>query len=259
MVMSRRFGLYVAVGALSLAAAPAHASHIPGATYRGTAATGGTVELDVSADGAAVTRLVATDVRSSCGVAVSKTFTGSLPIVNHAFSSDPTDLIRFEGSFPAPGQASGALLPSLCPDPAVSWAAATDAAAVTPPQPDGTAPDGTAPALNVRARRSQRLGRGGRIRLRVGCPAEACRVVAGGSVSLPAARLAPFRLKPASAGLARGGSSRLEPRLGRRALEAALRALRGGRRVRVAVEVSAVDAAGNRSVERLSIRLRARR
>jgi hypothetical protein len=254
MVVLRRFGLYAAVGALSLATAPAHASHIPGATYRGTAASGGTVELDVSADGAAVTRLGVTDVRSSCGVAVSMTFTGSLPIVNHAFSSDPADLIRFEGSFPAPGQASGALFPALCPTPAVSWAAATDAAAITPPPPDGTAPD-----LNVRARRSQRLGRGGRIRLRVGCPAEACRVVAGGSVSLPAARLAPFRLKPASAALARGGSARLEPRLGRRALEAALRALGAGRRVRVAVEVSAVDAAGNRTVERLSIRLRARR
>jgi hypothetical protein len=252
--MLRRFGLYVAVGALSLATAPAHASHIPGATYRGTAATGGTVELDVSADGAAVTRLGVTDVRSSCGVAVSMTFTGSVPIVNHAFSSDPADLIRFEGSFPAPGQASGALLPFSCPNPAVSWVAATDAAAITPPQPDGTAP-----ALNVRARRTQRLGRGGRIRLRAGCPAEACRVVAGGSVSVQAARAGRFRLKPASAALARGGSARLEPRLGRRALEAALRALGAGRRVRVAAEVSAVDAAGNRAVERLSIRLRARR
>jgi hypothetical protein len=252
--MLRRFGLYAAVGALVLVSAPAHANHIPGATYRGTAANGGTVEFDVSADGAAVTRLVATDVRSSCGATVSKTFTGSLPIVNHAFSSDPADLIRFEGSFPATGQASGALVDGLCPNPAVSWAASTDAAAIMPPPPDGTAP-----ALNVRARRSQRLGRGGRIRLRVGCPAEACRVVAGGSVSLPAARLAPFRLKPASAGLARAGSARLEPRLGARALEAALRALGAGRRVRVAVEVSAVDAAGNRSVERLSIRLRARR
>jgi hypothetical protein len=254
MVRLRRFGLYAAVGALSLATAPAHASHIPGATYRGTAASGGTVELDVSADGAAVTRLGVTDVRSSCGVAVSMTFTGSLPIVNHAFSSDPADLIRFEGSFPAPGQASGALLPFSCPNPAVSWVAATEAAAITSPQPDRTAP-----ALNVRARRSQRLGRGGRIRLRAGCPAEACRVVAGGSVSVQAARAGRFRLKPASAALTGGGSARLEPRLGRRALEAALRALEAGRRVRVEVEVSAVDAAGNRTVERLSIRLRARR
>jgi hypothetical protein len=252
--MSRRFGLYAVVGALSLATAPAHASHIPGATYRGTAATGGTVEFDVSADGAAVTRLAATDVRSNCGVMGSKTFTGSLPIVNHAFSSDPADSIRFEGSFPATGQASGALLQASCPGSPVSWAASTGAAAIPPPLPDGTAP-----ALNVRARRSQRLGRGGRIRLRVGCPAEPCRVVAGGSVSVQAARAGPFRLKPASARLAGGGSARLEPRLGPRALEAALRALRTGRRVGVAVEVGAVDAAGNRAVERLSIRLRARR
>jgi hypothetical protein len=252
--MSRRFGLYAVVGVLSLATAPAHASHIPGATYRGTAATGGTVEFDVSADGAAVTRLVATDVRSHCGWAVSKSFTGSLPIVNHAFSSDPTDSIRFEGSFPATGQASGVLLPGSCPTPTVSWAASTGAAAIPPPPPDGTAP-----ALNVRARRSQRLGRGGRIRLRVGCPAEPCRVVAGGSVSVQAPRAGPFRLRPDSVRLAGGGSARLEPRLGRRALEAALRALAAGRRVGVAVEVSAVDAAGNRTVEPLSIRLRARR
>jgi hypothetical protein len=252
--MLRRFGLYAAVGALLVASAPAHANHIPGATYRGTAATGGTVEFDVSADGAAVTRLVATEVRSNCGGTFSKGLSGSIPIVNHAFSSDPADSIRFEGAFAAPAQASGALLQGSCPNPAVSWAASTDAAAITP-----LPPDGTAPALNVRARRSQRLGRGGRIRLRVGCPAEPCRVVAGGSVTVQAARPAPFRLKPASAGLAGGGSARLEPRLGRRALDAALRSLRAGRRVRVAVEVSAVDAAGNRAVERLSIRLRARR
>jgi hypothetical protein len=249
--MSLRFGLWAVVGVLSFATASAHANHIPGATYRGAAATGGTVEFDVSADGSAVTRFVAADVPSNCGGTISKSFTGSLPIVSHAFSSDPADSIRFEGSFPASGRAAGRLLQTSCPNPAVSWTAATDAAA-TPPPPSDT----TAPALSVRARRSPRLGRGGRIRVWVGCPDEACRVIAGGSVAVQGG--GPFRLKRASARLAQGGSVRLEPKLARPALDAARRALRDGRRVRVRVMVSAVDGAGNRTVRRLTIRPRLR-
>jgi hypothetical protein len=249
--MSLRFGLCAVVGVLSFATPPAHANHIPGATYRGVAATGGTVEFDVSADGSAVTRFVAADVQSNCGGTISKGFTGSLPIVSHAFSSDPADSIRFEGSFPASGQAAGTLLQSSCPNPAVSWTAATQTAAAPPP-----APDKTAPALRVRARRSQRLSRAGRIRVRVGCPDEPCRVIADGSVTVQRGGL--FRLTPASARLAQGGSVRLEPRLVRRALDAVRRALRNGRRVRVIVMVSAVDGAGNRTVRRLTIRPRPR-
>lgn len=247
-----RFGLYAVAGVLLLATAPAHANHVPGATYRGTTATGGTVEFDVSADGRAVTRFVAADVPGSCGGTISKSFTGSLPIVNHAFASDPADSIRFQGSFPASAQATGSLLQADCAGAPLSWSAATGAPAATPQ----AQPDTTAPALSVRARRSQRLGPGGRIRVRVSCPSEPCRVVAGGSVS--AQGMGSFRLRGATSQLAQGGSVRLEPRPVRRALRAVRRALRDGRRVTARVTVSAVDVAGNRTVRRLSIRPRPR-
>jgi hypothetical protein len=252
MVMSQRFVLCAVAGALSFATSPAYANHIPGATYTGAAATGGTVQLDVSADGSAVTRFVATDVPSPCGGTISKSFMGSLPIVNHAFSSDPADSIPFEGFFPVSGGAAGAVRQSSCSSPAVGWLAATEAVAAPPPPPDKTPP-----ALSVRARRSQRLGRGGRLRVRVGCPDEPCRVTAGGSVAVEGHGR--FRLKPASARLAQGGSVRLEPKLGPRALKASRRAFMNDRRVRVTLRLTAVDDAGNRTVVRpLTIRPRLR-
>jgi hypothetical protein len=246
-----RLGLCAIAGVVWLATASAEANHIPGATYRGTAATGGTVEFDVSSDGTAVTRFIAADVQSNCGGTISKSLMGSLPIVGDAFLGDPADAIRIEGSFPASGQAAGRLVQSSCPNPAVSWTAVTDATATPPPVPDKTAP-----ALNVRARRSQRLGRGGRIRVRAGCPAEPCRVTAAGTVSVQ--RAGAIRLTPVSARLAQGDSVRLEPRLTRRALVTSRRALLNGRRVRVTVAVSAIDGAGNRTVRRLTIRPRLR-
>ena len=246
--MLLRFGFCVLLGVLWLATAPAQANHIPGATYRGTPATGGTVEFDVSADGTSITRFVATDVRTGCGGTLSKSFTGTLPIAAHGFASDPADDVRFEGSFPSTGTAAGSLVDSSCATSVVSWRAATDAIVAIPPPPDTTPP-----ALDARARRSQRLGRVGRIRVRVGCPDEACFVVARGSVSVQGRRARPFRLKRASARLLPGGSAWLEPRLGRRALVAARRALRRGRRVEVRITVAAVDEAGNRAVARLRV------
>jgi hypothetical protein len=253
--MSRRFGLSVIAGVLSLAAAPAQASHVPGATYRGTTPGGGSVELDVSADGASVTRFVAADVRGNCGGTLAEAFTGTLPIVDHAFSSsDPADPIRFDGSFPASGQAAGRLHQSSCPSSPVSWTATTGAPAGQPQPP----PDRTPPALEARAGSSQPLRRGGAIRVRVRCPDEPCRVTARGSMRARGQRV--FRLRRAVAQLRRGGAgARVQPRLGRRARAAARRALRSGRRVRVRVTVIAADAAGNRTVRRLTIRLRLRR
>lgn len=246
--MSLRFGLCAVVGMLSFATASARADHVPGATYRGVAATGGTVEFDVSADGSAVTRFVAADVPSNCGGTISKGSTGSVPIVGHAFSSDPADSIRFEGSFPAKGQAAGSLLQGSCPNPLVSWTAATEAAATPPP------PDKSGPALHVRARRSQRLSRGGRIRVRVGCADEPCRVIADATVAVQ--REGRFRLTRNLARLGAGDSVRLEPRLGRHARAAVGQALRDGRRAGHRVMISAVDAADNATVRRLTIRLR---
>jgi hypothetical protein len=245
--MSRRFGLLAVAGVMALAATPAHAHHIPGAIYRGMTVTGGMVEVDVSADGAAVTRLMAANVPSSCGGMISKSFTGSLPIVNHAFSSDPADAVRFEGSFPAAGQVTGSLLQASCPNPAATWTAITEL--LLPP-------DRIAPALDVRAGRSQPLSRGGRMRVQVRCSDEPCRVLAEGRVSVQGARAGPFRLQRASARLAQGAGASLEPKLFRRGLRAVRRALRDGRRVRVAITVIAVDLANNRTVRRLSIRPR---
>lgn len=112
------------------------------ATYSGTAASGGTVEFDVSADGGAVTRFAVNEVTTTCGT-VSGTSTGSFPIVNDAFAGGSTTGTgtRFEGSFPAPQQAQGTLVlrisvfPISCTSEKVSWAAQTP----TPP-PDTTAP-----------------------------------------------------------------------------------------------------------------------
>jgi hypothetical protein len=248
--MSRRFGLCAVVGVMSLVATPAYAHHIPGATYRGMTPAGGTVELDVSADGAAVTRFVAAGVPGACGGTVSKSFTGSLPIVDHAFSSDPADSIRFQGSFASRGQATGSLMEASCANAAVSWTAAAPVEELVFP------PDRVAPPLVARARTPQRLGPGGSLRVHVRCRAEPCRVVAEGRVSVQGARAGPFRLKRASARLAKGAGATLEPKLFRRGLRAVRRALRDGRRVRVALTVSAVDLANNRTVRRLSIRPR---
>jgi hypothetical protein len=249
--MAGRYGLLL-VAVLALAAAPAHASHTPGATYRGTLPAGGTVEFDVSADGGAITRFAASDARDSCGV-FSKAFSGSLAIVNHAFASDPADSVRFDGSFPASGQAAGRLVQSSCPNSPVSWTAATGAPAGAPP----AAPDRTPPALEARAGSSQPLRRGGAIRVRVRCPDESCRVIARGLLRARGARV--LRLKRASARLAAGGAgARLEPRLGPRARAVARRALLAGRRVRVTITVTALDAQRNRTVRRLTIRPRLR-
>jgi len=121
-------------------AAAANVSHP--ATYSGAAASGGTVELDVSADGSAVTRFATSGVTTTCGT-VSGTSTGYFPIVNDAFSGGSTTGTgtRFEGSFPAPQKAQGTLVlrifvfPINCTSEKVSWSARTSA-----PAPDTTAP-----------------------------------------------------------------------------------------------------------------------
>lgn len=128
--------LVVGITAPGVAAAAPNFSHP--ATYSGTAASGGTVEFDVSADGSAVTRFAVNEVSTTCGT-VSGTSTGSFPIVNGSFSNASTSVIHFEGSFPAAQQAQGAIsvhfpFPS-CTSDSVSWSARTSA-----PAPDANAP-----------------------------------------------------------------------------------------------------------------------
>jgi hypothetical protein len=251
--VSRRFGWWLLAGALALPAAPAHAGHVAGATYSGTAATGGTVQVEVSPDGGSVTRFEASDVPTDCGT-VGVSVNASIPIVNHAFSWQSTDGWGFSGSFDAGQQARGTLWESAGADPdddcaySVGWNAKTSAAA--PPPSSG---DVTPPAVDARAGR--RLRPGGVIIVRVRCPAEPCRIAAGGSVSLRG-RAKSFRLRTVSTQLAQGDSVRLGPRLGRRGLAAVRRALRSGRAVTARLRVTAVDGAGNRTVRRLSVRVR---
>jgi hypothetical protein len=121
-------------------AVPARADHIPGATYTGSAATGGTVELVVSADGAAVTRFEAADVPTNCG-AVSVTVTGSLPIVNHAFARPPADGAAFSGTFGATQQVGGTLSEAGECAYSVPWSATTSAALPPAPAADVTPAD----------------------------------------------------------------------------------------------------------------------
>lgn len=134
-------GALIAFAAFAPAALAANYSHP--ATYSGPAAAGGTVEFDISADGANVTRFAFKEVPTSCGT-VSSTSTGAYPIVNDAFSyGTSVSTIRFSGSFPATQQARGILsvhygFPLNCTSSDVSWTASTS----TPPPvpPDSTPP-----------------------------------------------------------------------------------------------------------------------
>src|ERR671911_2075060 len=101
--MTKRSLLSLTVAVVALATLPAttpaaNVSHP--ATYTGTAATGGTIEFDVSPDGAEVTRFALQGVPlPPCG-----TLTGQTPrrvaIVNDSFSNS-AGLLHFSGSFPA--------------------------------------------------------------------------------------------------------------------------------------------------------------
>lgn len=130
-----------AIAALAALVPSALASNLSyPATYTGSAAMGGTVEFDVSADGTAVTRFALKDVSMPpCGTVSGQT-TGSIPIVNDSFSNS-SGLVRFSGTFPAIQQAQGTVsfhfsgFPS-CNSQDVAWTASTP----TPP-PDTTPPN----------------------------------------------------------------------------------------------------------------------
>ena len=95
-MMSRRFGVSTAAGAVAamlLMPAAALSSHVAGATYTGTIEGGGTVEVDISADGSSVTRFAVTDLPTTttqggqCPALTTTAFTGSVPSME--LSADP--------------------------------------------------------------------------------------------------------------------------------------------------------------------------
>jgi hypothetical protein len=156
-----RFALAAVLGLLALAAfpgmaAPVNYSHP--ATYSGTAASGGTVEFDVSADGSAVTRFGIDEVPTVCGILRGGS-TDSFPIANEAFSGwgggmvdTPGSMgayLRIDGSFPSAQEGQGTIGVSsytfgslfVCMA-VVSWGARTP----TPPTPP---PDTTAPQTQI--------------------------------------------------------------------------------------------------------------
>ena len=127
----RKGRLAIGVAAVTLAsaafAASAQAFHIPGATYAGTHSGGGSVSLNVSPDGSAVTRFAATAIPAPVGQC-DVTTTGSIPIIDHRFSAG--GFFSFSGSFPGVQSAQGTF--SLSGPPCgsagpFSWTAATPA------------------------------------------------------------------------------------------------------------------------------------
>jgi hypothetical protein len=121
-----------------------------------------------------------------------------------------------------------------------------------PPPPPGETIDATPPDLDLARARPLRRLKG--LAVGVACPAEGCTVAVSARITLPgAARV--YRISSAPQPLAAGQRATVSLRFGRR-LRAALAKRRTlGRRTRAQVSVRATDAAGNRSVERRSVRL----
>lgn len=133
------------------------------ATYKGTTASGGTVEFDVSADGASVTRFKATQVPMTCGMFFDATANGAFPIVAGSFSNgSPTTGLVFSGTFPAAGRAEGTVSYRIvnvrydgCSSEAVSWTATAPRIVVAYRQEGGIG--GPRPSLIVSGDRKARV------------------------------------------------------------------------------------------------------
>jgi hypothetical protein len=243
-------------------AGTAYANHSGPATYTGTIAGGGTVEFDVSADGAAITRFKTLDVvRGSCAFSDIEVV-GSFPIANHAFQGQNAE-ISFSGSFNAVQAAQGTVSitrPEVPPAPACASGQLTWTATTTAPPPAGTPPpapppDTTAPVAAIAVPSPQSVAERGVIAVRVACPEENCKATARGTISVPGAA-ATFRLAPVSAGVVQGKRATLALKLPKRARAAVRKALAKGRRVSATVTVTVVDAAGNATHSKRTIRLR---
>ena len=120
-----------------------------------------------------------------------------------------------------------------------------------------TAVDSTAPRASVAAR-TQRLGR--TVAARIGCPDEACRVVASATVRIPTlgrARAKTYTLASRSASLAKGSTATVRLTLSPALRSAIRRTLRAGRRVTVTLRVRISDATGNTRTVARQFRLRA--
>jgi hypothetical protein len=266
--MMRRKGAagLVAAGMLLLGAAPAQAQELAGARYLGsyprdTAGENkdGTVDFKVSPDGTRVTEFrVINEQGEICGLGPWAAFPGprispGLAIQNHAFSGALSPSLWLDGSFTAPGVASGSFdlspvppggrgpirAPSPCPTEPVTWNAVGDA---------------TAPALVMDTRATQSRGQK-TVKVKLSCPGEPCSVLAQGTVSLTDEGVA-RRFKLLSAGASDvSGETTLRPAIPLR-VHRAIGALGSDGSVTARVRVTASDRFDNAASTRLSIQLK---
>lgn len=238
-----RVAMFLAVGLLLLAASPGQAEHVSGATYSGTWA-GGTIELDVSADGKTVTRF---EVSKNPGQRCLEALGLQVPINDHAFDASTGPQLSISGSFPSARSAQGAFsfgsgpgVPNYdCGSGSVPWSATVDT---------------SAPALRLGGSKSQSIKRGNVV-VAMECLGEGCDATAKGTVQVPGAGRR-FKLKQASTQYFCCGKTPLKLGLSRKARRAIKRALRQSKRVTAKVTVTARDSAGNAAARTRAIRLK---
>lgn len=263
-----RLGLMAAVAAFPLTAAVAAlGAQTPAATYTGTTSGGGTVTVQVSADGNAVTRLEVDPGLTECGfhplVVVQMP---GIAIVNHAFTySAPPWTVS--GSFPDSQNARGNMeyrreTPPACTMAPRTWTAtvATPTSTPTPspttsptPTPTPTAPPG-GPQIRLSGSKVQRPGRTVQVRVRSSASGSA-RATGRVSVRRPGRKSMRFTLGSATAELTADVTTRLRLAVSNRARRAIARALRSRGRVTATVKVTATDTAGNASTMTRTVRI----
>jgi hypothetical protein len=171
------------------------------------------------------------------GVCFSPSHYSALPPGPHTFSVRATDPAGNTDPSPAPWSWTVLDPPSTTSD----LSAAPGATGLV---------DSSPPLLSVAAKRRKKG-----IVVHVTCRNEACTVRAGGRVIVAGAARA-FKLRPASARIAKGATARLQLRFSKSASRSVRRALRGRQRVKVRVVATAKDSAGNTAISRRSFRLR---
>jgi hypothetical protein len=233
-----------------LITAPAPASQTP-TTYRGTIATGGTVEFDVTG-GNTVTRISTSPAMDECGLhPLTVASNPGIPIANHAFTySSPPH--TFSGTLAADGTASGTLQYSndtfpKCTSPQRTWTATSR---TTPPSQN-------APTITLSGSTSQRAG--GEIVVRVAANVVGTASAMGTVTARRSGREAKrFTLRSATAALTPTVIARLSLGVRSRARKAILSALRNGGSASARITVTVTDAAGNTNTMKRTIHLRRR-
>lgn len=132
-------------------AAPALASNVSyPATYAGAAATGGTIEFDVTDSGTKVTRFALHEVPLPPCVTSSGQTTRKAAIVNDSFANG-AGFLHFSGTFLAVQQAQGTIsyhgITVSCDSEEVSWTA-TAMPLVSPPPPPPVSPPPPMPPVD---------------------------------------------------------------------------------------------------------------